>query len=226
MSFNFQENYDTIIFDNNKVQFCRKQLKRTNFRNKYENEELDAGIMINFPYESTYFSFKCPSTEIPLTDRYERAGVIPYTVIDDEKWFCLGVDSQHGTLTDFGGSVKKYETFAAAAVRELYEETLGVFKFSPHMIYNHTISIYDKNMIIMFAQVATSSISAITTQFHKLYSKVRRCENSNIMWIREDILCNLIHTGKSINVENCNYPMIYKPVADLLRTACTSNGLI
>jgi hypothetical protein len=225
MSFNFQDYNDVVILPT-KIQFCKKQFRRTNFRTDYTNEELNDGIMINFPFESTYYSFKSQTSQIPLTTRFERAGVIPYVVIDDIKYFCLGVDSNFGTLTDFGGGVKKGELFSFAAARELFEESLGVFRFSSKSIYRYTTSVYDKNMIIIFLQINSECIPDATAEFLRRYTKVSKSENSGVMWIPEDVFGDLVKSGKSVRQQNYLYPSIYKPVADLLRSASCPNGLI
>ena len=223
MSFNFQEDTDTIILEDKTV-FCKRQNKKTNFRLKLTNQDLDDGVMVNFPYEGIYFSNKGLTTGIPLCQRFFRSGVIPFVTINDTRYFCMGVDANHGTLTDFGGAVKKYETFARAGCRELYEESLGIFKVGPKTLYNYSVSVYDKNMIIMFVEFKVNSIEKLVFEFHKRYSKVSKSENSSMMWIDENTFCNLIRTGKSLNDKNYIYPAIYKPVGDLLRSVCRSNG--
>jgi hypothetical protein len=225
MNFNFQESNDVLIL-HEKIQFCRKQQKRTNFRNNYSKEELNEGIFINFPYENIYFSYKSPTTSIPLCQHFDRAGVIPYTIHEGRKYFCLGIDFKYGTLTDFGGGKKKYETFTRAACRELYEESLGIFKISPRILYEHSTAIYDKNMIVLFINVKISSFQDIVQTFNNRFSQVTYSENSGIIWLDETIFYNLIKTGKSVDMNDCNYPYIYKPVADLLRSTYSINGII
>ena len=46
---------------------------------------------------------------------------------EGKTYFCLGIDSNFGDLTDFGGGMKKNETFINCGLRELEEESKGVF---------------------------------------------------------------------------------------------------
>lgn len=60
----------------------------------------------------------------------DRAAVVPYIFKNGVLYFLLGVDSQYGELTDFGGGVKggiRKETSLAAALREFREESDEVF---------------------------------------------------------------------------------------------------
>jgi len=56
-----------------------------------------------------------------------RAGVIPYTIYNNQLYFLLGIDRKTRELTDFGGGVKSTEGLLEAAYRELHEETCGMF---------------------------------------------------------------------------------------------------
>jgi hypothetical protein len=225
MSFNFQDKYEVVVY-HNKIQFCRKNNIRTNFRITLDNKDLDEGVIINFPYESYYNSYKGLTNSICLSSVFDRAGVIPYTVINGEKHFCLAVDSQYGNLTDFGGCVKKYETFTRAASRELYEESLGVFNYCSKNLYDYSIAVYDKGIIILFLRVDVKNIDLSVREFHRKYSAVHNSESSSIMWVPENILYMLIKTGKSYYINNYVYPSIYKPVCDLLRSVCGLNEII
>lgn len=225
MNFNIQDTYEMyILFD--KVSYCRKITQKSNFRFKLDNNDLDNGIIINFPNEGSYYSYRSNTSDIPYSRRFERSGVIPYIKINDSKYFCLAVDSMYGTLTDFGGCVKSSETFARAASRELFEESLGIFKFSPRSIYDYSKAIYDKSMIIMFLRLEIPNIDTTIKDFHKRLTRVTKSETSSIMWVSEDILFNLIKNGKELKINNYIYPSIYKPVADLLRSVCNMNEIV
>ncbi len=188
----------TMIIHSNKIQYKKNQHIKYNFRENINEKDLDEGIIINFPYNNVYYSYKSPSINIPLNRTFRRSGVIPYIEIktsglgisnsntfdtelydgisnsntfDTEvseienfetiKYFCLAVDSKYGNLTDFGGGVKKYETFAGAASRELEEESLGVFKIGPETIYNCSTAVYDFNTIIMFLRIEDSRTESL-----------------------------------------------------------------
>lgn len=50
-----------------------------------------------------------------------RAGVIPYTIIDNKVYWLMGV-SPRGLLTDFGGGCRKEESVLVCLLRETTEE--------------------------------------------------------------------------------------------------------
>jgi len=225
MTYNYQDNYEVIIHPD-RTQFCRRNPPKTNFRIIIDDKDIDEGIIINFPYEHTYHSFKSACPNLCMTHPFERAGVIIYTKIDDVKYFCLGVDSKYGTLTDFGGGVKNYETFAQAAARELREESLKVFNFKPRELYEYSDIVYDKNMCIMFLRIKVNDINKFVMRFHRRLSRSNHSENSSIMWINETVFNELVRTGREVRDGNYIYPSIYKPVCDLLRSVSSMNQII
>lgn len=225
MTYNYQDNYEIIIHQD-RTEFCRKKSIKTNFRIIIDDKDIDDGIIINFPYEHTYHSFKTGTINVSMMQRFERAGVIICTKINDAKYFCLGVDSKYGTLTDFGGGVKNNETFAQAAARELKEESLRVFNFKSSDIYKYSDIVYDGNMCIMFLRIKFSDINKLVMQFHKRLSRSSHSENSSIMWIPEKVFNELVRTGREVREDNYIYPSIYKPVCDLLRSVSSINQII
>lgn len=87
----------------------------------------------------------CMSRDNPV-----RAGAIIYTKKDGETYFCLGVDTQSGNLTDFGGGVKKDECVLDGALRELAEESLSVFGVIYKDDINKSTTFHTSNMAIVF----------------------------------------------------------------------------
>lgn len=77
---------------------------------------------------------------IPLA----TVGVIPYTVKDGEVFILLGRETKDQTWSDFGGKVNTSDTtFAAALIRELYEETAGMIHLSDEQLHDpHTLLLY------------------------------------------------------------------------------------
>lgn len=228
---NYTNDEYTMIIHHNKTQYKKIQQVKYNFRDNINLKDLDDGVMLNFPYNNTYYSYKSLSTSIPLSRVFRRSGVIPFTYIKNndnimEKFFCMGIDAKFGTLTDFGGGVKKYETFAAAASRELSEESLNVFNFTPESIYNCSVGVYDSNMIIMFLHIKVDNPNKIVEDFFKNFSNATQSENKGIIWISESIFYDLIKSGKSIRKDGLIYPSVYKPVADLLRSVSNINEIV
>jgi hypothetical protein len=243
MSYNYNEEYSSIIYAN-RIQYRKNQQMKYNFRENISLEDLDEGIILNFPYNNVYFSYKSPSKNIALSYYFRRAGVIPYTYINvkmetcegiitkKEKFFCLGIDSEYGNLTDFGGGIKKYETFTGAASRELFEESLGLFNFSSQSLYECSEAVYDTNMIIMFINVKISDnatmedLDKMIKKYYNNYSNTTTSETKGIFWIHESNFYDLVKSGKSIRYKDYIYPAIYKKVADLLRSVSNINEIV
>lgn len=243
------EEYSYYIYGD-KIQYRKNQQLKYNFRENITLQDFNEGILLNFPYSNVYFSYKSPTTNIALSKKFKRAGVIPYTYInskysyiDDEgkeiteikkdKYYCMAIDSEYGNLTDFGGGVKKYETFTTAAVRELQEESLGIFNFSSESLYNCSEAIYDNTMIILLINVKISEnqnmghLDSVIQEYYKRYSNITSSETRGMFWIHESSFYDLIKSGKSINYPNLGitYPSVYKKVADLLRSVSNVNEI-
>ncbi len=91
----------------------------------------------------------------------KRAGIVLYTLYDNEIFFGFGVDSIFHELTDFGGTTKYTflnEEFpdknaVCAALREFNEETLDIFEpFSENDI-GECLALTDKNNIVIFINI-------------------------------------------------------------------------
>ena len=233
MSYNNEDYMMIIHFD--KIQYKKNQQIKYNFRESLKDHDLDEGLILNFPYNNAYYSYKSLTDKIPLNRVFKRSGVIPYTYIQEEdekvKYFCMAVDSKYGNLTDFGGGVKKYETFTGAASRELEEESLGVFQISPSCIYNCSTAVYDSNSIIMFLNIDLGSsdfkvLDLSINQYHDNLDKTIESETKGMFWIREDKFYELVKSGRSVKFDGFYYPSIYRIVSDLLRSVSNINEII
>lgn len=121
-----------------------------------------------------------------------RAGAIIYTKINGQCYFCLGIDTQSGNLTDFGGGVKKGETIIEGGLRELEEESQGVFgKIDPVDIVD-TLTFNTYNMSITFIPLNVKP-DEITTIFNEKISSQEKTEVCNIIWLTKDELLECIH---------------------------------
>jgi hypothetical protein len=224
----FIEDYDVIV--NQKDIFYRRLGVKKMFFQTVTNEELNEGVMLNFPYSNLYFSSKSHTSSIPESRKFKRAGIIPYTIISGIKFFCLGVDAKYGTLTDFGGGVKKSEDFVEAACRELEEESLGIFDFTSkedmEIIRNYSKTVYDSSTAVIFLHLKLNNLAITVKEYQKRVSKENYAENSNIMWIPEDVFFYLIKSGKTIRNGKYIYPSVYKVVNDLLRSVSNINCIV
>ena len=142
----------------------------------------------------------------------------------------MGIDFTYGTLTDFGGGIKKNENFLLASLRELYEESLGIFDFlykeDLEKIKENAIAVYDEKMCIFFIDVKVKSIDSIVKEFDNRFHCVNKSENSGICWSPENIFFNVIKTGKTFKENGFYYPSVYKIVSDLLRSISNINEIL
>lgn len=224
----FIEDYDVIV--NKKDIFYRRIGVKKMLFNRLSESDLNEGVMLNFPHNNLYFSFKCVTEKVPNPKKFMRAGVIPFTIIDDKKYFCLGIDAKYGTLTDFGGGVKRDEHFVTAACRELEEESLGIFDFRSgecmDKLVKNSVTVHDGNTAIIFVNVKVDDMGAISMLYQKKCSGITRVENSGIIWIPEDVFFYLIKSGKTIRNGKHIYPSVYKVVNDLLRSVSNINEIV
>ncbi len=86
----------------------------------------------------------------------ERAAVVPYLIRCDENGceylhFLFARDQITGEITDLGGGVKQHEFSLSAGIREMHEESDGIFGTSYSNINDHGMII-----ISFFSQNATN----------------------------------------------------------------------
>ena len=81
-----------------------------------------------------------------------RAGIIVYTIINNDLFFIVGIDTDSNDITDFGGGVniKKGETVIKGGLRELMEESLGVFGFIKEEELLNCITVFNETSLIIF----------------------------------------------------------------------------
>jgi hypothetical protein len=119
-----------------------------------------------------------------------RSGAIIYTHHKGKTYFCLGVDSCYGDLTDFAGGVKKEENIVDGGLRELKEESQGVFGDLSYEDVKECLTIYTNNMMIIFIR-RDIDMDKIKRDFnYKVSSRSRPSLNSsddievsNVIWL-------------------------------------------
>jgi hypothetical protein len=81
-----------------------------------------------------------------IVEDVTRAGIVFYTTIGGKLYYLLGIDSKSGNYSDFGGRVERHErgNFYETAVRELHEETTGLFRST----YPDITHFYDSILIV------------------------------------------------------------------------------
>lgn len=134
-----------------------------------------------------------------------RAGVIPYTIVNNQVFLCLGVDRRTQELTDFGGGVKPSDPSpVVGGLREWREESKGVFgeanydearvkdsycllkpfqqRGRPELHY----------MLIIFQELPSSHLTEAVTLFGERQASDRD-EVSALLWVTEHMFKQLVY---------------------------------
>lgn len=115
-----------------------------------------------------------------------RSGVIPYTIINNTLYFLFAIDSKYNELTDFGGGVKKNETIITGGLRELQEESCGIFSKINLNDVHDCVTILNTKMAVIFIPISPLWYGKVEKVF---LSKVTPLtENKNVIWIDLDKL--------------------------------------
>lgn len=127
-----------------------------------------------------------------------RAGIIVYTDLPNGRKFCLGVDRTSHDLTDFGGGVsyKKDGTALIGALRELNEESLGIFGVINPEDIQSSLAIYNSSLLIIFVRVSVNPTS-VTQLFRERVDP--NSEVSALVWITSAELQALIQGTSSLS---------------------------
>ena len=127
-----------------------------------------------------------------IKDNPGRSGAIIYTHVNGQTLFCLGIDTESRDLTDFGGGVKKEETPVEGGLRELHEESQGIFgDLTPKDVEN-SIMFHSHNMGIMFINMDINPYE-IDKRFQSQID-INPCpEVSGIVWLTTRELLESIH---------------------------------
>ena len=127
-----------------------------------------------------------------------RSGAIIYTKLKGETLFCLGVDAQFGDLTDFGGGVKKSEDIITGGLRELEEESLGIFGKIDREDVLKVPTAWSNNISIMFIPMILD-IDNTLDSFHYKLSDKKNIEVKDIVWLsKEEFLESIYGNGRRL----------------------------
>ncbi len=127
-----------------------------------------------------------------------RSGAIIYTHQGGKTYFCLGIDSEYGDLTDFAGGVKKEENVIEGGLRELEEESQGIFGELEYEDVKNCLTFYTNNMMTMFIRLDLD-MKDCKKKFNRSIKKKQgwisvdreEIEVSDIIWLdtQEFLLC-------------------------------------
>lgn len=151
-----------------------------------------------------------------------RGAIMPYTVVESssepkkhELMFLLGVHRSTGDISDFGGGIKKTERDPIGALRELSEETKGIFNgyISVNDLVTYVATVrergwttrnegYDGGMVTFFAPVGNEWLEKAPRLFNESEKSGKgHDEISELIWISETEFWNLVK-GFSINTSD------------------------
>ena len=147
--------------------------------------------------------------------RSSRAAVVPYTILPTSNggwklWFLLGLDSNFGDVTDFGGGIKKYECDLVGGHRELDEETKGIFKstISSNDLSTCVSAVQEDpqhrrdvgtGMSVIFVPIGNDWFEAAPSLFDNVSMKGNsHNEISKLVWLCEGDFLRLIRTPDEV----------------------------
>ena len=113
-----------------------------------------------------------------------RSGAIIYTHFQGKTYFALGQDSVYGDLTDFSGGKKQNETIIEGGLRELEEESLGVFGKMGVADVKESTGFYSNNMLIMFIHLNVN-MQDIVKEFNVRLANKGSVEVNGILWLEK-----------------------------------------
>ena len=154
----------------------------------------------------------------------KRAAVVPFlfkineSTKEKELWFLMGIDNATKEITDFGGGVKKDESFEDAGKREFFEETREIFCFFEDTILENAIQVRSPlkrgtlvGMMSMFVPINEGWFKLAPHLFREAHSRVTtetsHHEIERLMWIRET---NFIDMIEKINISTLKYKLWFK----------------
>lgn len=148
------------------------------------------------------------TTVAKLPTTLKRGGAIIYTRYEGKLLFCLGCDATYQTFTDFGGgfSKKRDIILGHCIVRELREESLGIFNYKVTQILDLT-AVCNAELSIAFIGVDPEIIFSSGFQFDQaLKAFSGRVEVDKIEWFGIETLNQAINNGE-----------VYDKVADVIQ---------
>ena len=139
----------------------------------------------------------------------KRSSIIPFFKLNGENYYFFAIDRVHETIIDLGGTINYGENFLTSSIRELNEESIGIFNYTDleKFVEENSITIYDDNNIFTFFEIIVDNPNDLCKKFRKKYKKLleinetdpKFLENSHMIYISEDDLKNLC-TNKKVKM--------------------------
>lgn len=128
-----------------------------------------------------------------------RSSIIPYTIVGNDMYLLMGIDSSTGDITDLGGGVKKHECAITGGIREFNEESRDIFK--GQLCVNNTSDVFaitNKRICAIFVPVSKKWYENANKMFEnksvenankKAYNEIQK-----LVWISESEFRKLVST--------------------------------
>ena len=147
-----------------------------------------------------------------------RAGVIVYTVYKRKVYFIGGIDTKSGEFTDFGGGVsyKTDQNALTGGLRELSEESLGIFGTISLDEIQECVAVYDENNLITFIPFNIN----IKSKYYEFMDRLKFCKHPEV---RDLTILDKKQFISLINGNNVGGTMMYTKVRDLLANGRKNN---
>jgi hypothetical protein len=147
--------------------------------------------------------FEHPITRISTVRQYlergyhsERGGVIILSNVAGRTNYGLGIDRLTNELTDFGGKIRPHENSIKGALRELQEETLGIFVTPSIEDIQDCIVVHNDYILVLFIRVSLSPVEicdSFSEALRETLQSGKKTEVSGIMFFTELVFRNLLH---------------------------------
>ena len=180
---------EEIFIDNSNNNVEDEKLKETNRKKNYDTQNK------NYVVEKTS-KINCVKNVNWERIKPQRGGIIPYTIYEDEVYFGLGVDTQTGDMTDFGGGIryKKDGDAVTGSLREFMEESLCVFGSYESDSVSNNIVVYNDTIMIVFIHFELN-MEKINRIFDSRVKNSNFAEISSLIWLPKSIFISTITTG-------------------------------
>lgn len=128
--------------------------------------------------------------------RIQRSGAIIYKLTDQGLKFFLGIDTIFNEYTDFGGGVKKDDlTVIDGGLRELTEESIGIFGIIKSEELKNFLTLYTNRTMIMFIKTDIDE-NKITELFNERVKYIENPEVNGIAWLTTSEFISLLNGNK------------------------------
>lgn len=171
-----------------------------------------------------------PVSVLSRRARFARAGVVPFTIINNTTYYCFAVDAVYNQLTDFGGGVKTSESIILAALRELKEESLDYFDFTSsedqQLFIKNSMALHDETTdgprnhpgtVIFFCPVNVKDMDRAVAEFQaRAMAQSERTENSGIVWLPSSTVQTIASSMDAAIIDGVQYPTMYERIRELI----------